>query len=77
MHPLIQLRQHSREARHRAAAAAIPTRPDRLRGQRLASGHELVTDDDGTQHIAPRVLCDRRLDGWHLIPRTRLVGVIR
>ncbi len=40
-------------------------------------GKELVIDDDGSHHIAPVVLCDRGLDGWLMIPRTVIRGVIR
>lgn len=77
MHPIIQMRQHSREARARRAAAERVSTPETSRAARLARHHELVTDDDGTQHISPKVHCDRHLDGWLPMARTVYRAVIR
>lgn len=62
----------------RRLPAAVRATPEAIRAAQLARHHELVIDDDThTPRIAPRVLCDRALDGWLPIGRTVYRAVVR
>ncbi len=58
-------------------AAAVPATPESIRAARIARDHELVIDTHNQPRIAPRVLCDRQLDGWMPIARTEYRAVVR
>ena len=71
MNARIALQLHRLGLTARRPAPAVPATPEAIRAARIARHHELVIDDDSHQpRIAPRVYCDRRLQGWLPIPRT-------
>ena len=78
MNARIRFQMHRMGLRLARPAPAVRATPENIRAARIARDHELVIDD--TTHaprIAPRVYCDRRLDGWLPIARTLYTGVIR
>lgn len=60
----------------RLRSAAVRSTPESIRAAHIWRDHELLADDV-TARVAPRVLCDRRLDGWTPVARTVIRGVIR
>lgn len=77
MHPIVQMRQHSREVRARREAAAAPETPERTRARHQLAGLRFGGKRGGIEAAPPPVLCDRWLGDHDIHPSTVYVGVVR